>query len=250
VQQRKWSFAISICLAFLLILGSNLTGNAQGYQETPIYQPTFIAVGEPLPLGDGSIGVILPEEWRIDSWDSVANAYFFHTDSNENTLRLLIMMDTAQWVFFHIMNKHETCFDNPRDFLEKIRDELIARNQYSGVPYVVKEIHPTKIGLLDGFEMQGEGAVIERNTFGKFYYHVATLPNGKLLLITMYGNNVDELKVKTAFREIEDGLILHSDHIATTHPLLLTATALQEQICALTPTPTVQPTATSSSPGL
>lgn len=248
MSQKIWGCVVLVCLALMILCSGTQTGNAQGnVTETRswIFQGTIIPSGELLDIGNTGVALRADAgQWMPSDWHPNVNAYYFNS-RGENSVSLLIMVDTADGIYLHLAGKREVCLETVEILLEKIRDEILLRNEYyQDNPYFFDEIKHIKIGMLDGYELHGRNSKAKDNKLLRTHIYVAQLPYGKLLLVALYSDsiNVDEATLNQFFKDVNGSLVIYLDQIPTPHPLLVTATALQQQICALTPTPTIQPT--------
>lgn len=131
--------------------------------------------------------------------------------------------------------------------LKALRDEVA----YPDASYYT-DVHPIKVGTLPGFAFSYKVASRKPNVLVFYEVRIAALPDGEVVYVAASAYNNDPEKVAPVITTMLDSLVINSERIPTPtitptpYPLLLTATALQQKIHALTGTPNSQISATAT----
>jgi hypothetical protein len=140
---------------------------------------------------------------------------------------------------------------SPQEALDQLR-----KSSSPDSPVKFSDVRTAKIGKYDGYALTiSVPADPQRGDASELELRLATLPDGKLTLVIMQSAQPLWATAQPTQYKMIDSLVVNPQAIptqtptATLHPLLLTASAIQQQILNLTPSPTPTPAATGAATG-
>jgi hypothetical protein len=130
--------------------------------------------------------------------------------------------------------------NSPKAALEAFKDQVSTSG--SNVTFKWGNVEPVKIGALDG---QGLRVSVIDEPTREFEFRIASLTDAQVVYVVFQMRASLWDTAKPVLYKMLDSLVIKTENIPTAtptptlHPLLITATALQKQIDALTPTVTL-----------
>jgi hypothetical protein len=138
---------------------------------------------------------------------------------------------------------------SPKDALAEFKKGIPAESTVKA-----GDVIATKVGKLDaqGLALSIPASAAQGSPDSEAEVRIATLADGQIALVLLQGRTSVWNAAKTTVDKMIESLVINPQNIptatptATLHPLLITATALQKEIDALTPSPTPTPVATGA----
>jgi hypothetical protein len=179
--------------------------------------------------------MLLPGGWSTQPGYYAGQFVFTYGASGNESIVLQVFLDTPANIYSQTLQITST-FDSPKAALEAFEAQVSA----SGSAATLKwgNVEPVKVGALDGY-----GVVV--NAFDeparRYEFRIAPLSDGKLVFVLIQARESMWSVGQPILYKMVDSLVVKPENVPTAtptlHPLLMTATALQEQIIALTSTP-------------
>jgi hypothetical protein len=194
---------------------------------------------------NGVIEMQLPGGWTTQPSTTDRQIAFTYGPSGSESIVIQVALDTPANVYAQALQVTGS-FESPKAALEAFKAQVSASG--SNVALKWGEVVPTKIGTLDG---QGLTVTAPDEPGRHYEFRLAALSNGDLLYVFLQARDSVWTTAEPVVYKMLDSLVVNPQNIptatptATLHPLLITATAVQKEIFALTPTntPTATPTA-------
>jgi hypothetical protein len=253
-----------------------LTAIVQAVLGTPVSKTTTDAPADVDPAAfdyskaqlyrtsNGVIEIKLPTGWKWQPPDAnspVPNQYEFLVGDPQNpTVSLIIFIDTKAAIQRLYENFFAVTFDNPKNTQDLFTQALTQLKKTIPADSGITIDDPVAVkigGVTDGY---GIAAHFTANTQAgteakESEYWMGTLADGRAVALVMQGSASVWKSARPTLHAMIADLVIHLNRIATAtptstlHPLLITATALQNQILSLTPVGTITETPESSDSG-
>jgi hypothetical protein len=186
----------------------------------------------------------LPGGWTTQPSTSDKQVAFTYGASGSESIVIQIALDTPANVYAQALQVTGSP-DSPKAALEAFKAQVSASG--SNVTLKWGDVVPMKIGTLDG---QGMTVNAPDEPARRYEFRLAPLPNGELVYVFLQVRESVWTTAQPVVYKMLESLVFKPQNVptatptATLHPLLLTATAVQKEIIALTPTntPTTTPT--------
>jgi hypothetical protein len=242
----RYKSTVAGALTVVVVLTAiGLQHNAGAFQAATPQSPTTSFTNlDPLDIESATlyqsvdfvIQFKLPAGWQY-VYDVTPGFYMFQYNAlGGRSMRLLILVGKLQAVYKRLIS-FDDVVRSPQDFLEKLK----ARYQFSVISF--KDIHAAKVGIWDGYGVQGQGPLFDQGPDTLFDQRIVLLSDGTALFVSLSANNVSWQRADALFDEILNSLVVNASLLPASAPdlpsLQLTATAVQAQIDSLMSAPAV-----------
>lgn len=195
------------------------------------------------------IEIMVPDGWQTPPSQRPNTFDFQYGDPQAPTAFLEVRINPATDFYKGIDSTGKA--NSPETALAAlIRDNSTAQQGTAGTKF--SAVTDATLGKLAGKGITASVPAGAQNAAGEFDIRLAAAPSGdKVIYVQASGNSALWPKAQPVLAKMIDSLIVNAQNIPTStptptlHPLLLTATALQNQIIALTPTNTPTPASTA-----
>jgi hypothetical protein len=190
---------------------------------------------------DGVVQIMLPRGWEA-SPDSERGEYSFSAGSDSGQrISIQLAIGDALTLYEQILGVTKPV-ETPQQALDAFKDSQVDTSRFA-----MGDVQRTRIGTLDGYGMRISVSTNSSDPGREIDLRVAELANQQVVFAIVDCSSSLCGRARPTLDQILDSLILRSESLGTLtptptlHPLLITATALHDQILALTSTMTPTP---------
>ncbi len=196
----------------------------------------------------GVIEIQLPTGWQTPPAQQPNTYIFAYGETGNESLSVGVMIGKPETLYENVL-RLTASVASPKDALAEFKKGIPAESTVK-----VSDVIATKVGKLDaqGLTWSIPADVAQGSPDSEVELRIATLTDGQIALVLLRGRTSVWNAAKTTVDKMIESLVINPQNIptatptATLHPLLITATALQKEIDALTPSPTPTPVATGA----
>jgi hypothetical protein len=190
--------------------------------------------------------VQLPGGWTTQPGTSDKQVSLNYGAAGSESITMQIILGTSAEIYTQALQV-TTAPDSPKAALEAFKAQLSANRP----DLKWSDVTPKKVGALDG---QGLSVIVSGEQAAQVEFRLAPASDGELVFVFFQARESLWSTAQPVIYKMLDSLVVKPQNVptatptATLHPLLMTATAVQKEIIALTPTntPTTTPTPTAA----